>query len=364
MSQEFPLVTVDPVTTTGVQLATDLEKFSKTVRTMMSGETRPSELIEGLWLRTYADGRAEIVYSQGEQNVDLVLYQIEAGGTGIDLGPTVGFYDVNIGSGAIDADKIAAAAVTRSKLGSDVFASGPDALSATPPADEALSPQAFFAADEIAVYATAAEAPTTLAENGYRRQFYIQETGALYRYAPAPVDGFVTQGLGASNLGDLSDADLSAASAGAGLAHSGWGWIAKPDAFTPVGVVTAYAFATAPAGWLLCDGSSFDGAAYPALAAGLGGATLPDLRGEFIRGFDGGRGVDAGRGLRSWQAQEIQSHSHQFFPHEWPGGYADGFDVTVASSGQDQSYPKNTTAVGGAETRPRNIAMNYIIKHD
>lgn len=52
----------------------------------------------------------------------------------------------------------------------------------------------------------------------------------------------------------------------------------------PVGSVTAFMGATAPMGWLLCDGSTFDETEYPQLYSVLGTNTVPDLRGEFLRG--------------------------------------------------------------------------------
>ena len=222
MTQKFPLVSVDPVTTTGVQLAADLENFSETMRTMMSGDSRADEMIEGLWLRKNNDGTAEIVYSNKEQDVDLVVYQIEAGGTGVALGPTVGFYDINIGAGAIDGAKIAAAAVSKDKLAADVLATSNEVLQANPPADQALSPQGFFDVDEIAVYDSPASAPTSLATNGYRRSFYVQSTGQFYRYVPAPVDAFVSQG--AQGLDDLNDVDVDDISANRVLYYSGGQW--------------------------------------------------------------------------------------------------------------------------------------------
>lgn len=81
-----------------------------------------------------------------------------------------------------------------------------------------------------------------------------------------------------------------------------------------------YTRSTAPDGWLVADGAVVSRSAYAALFAAIGttfgvgdGATtfgIPDLRGEFIRGLDNGRGVDAARTLGSSQAQAIQSHSH------------------------------------------------------
>ncbi|HDQ1286051.1 TPA: tail fiber protein, partial [Escherichia coli] len=63
----------------------------------------------------------------------------------------------------------------------------------------------------------------------------------------------------------------------------------------PVGVPVPYPLATPPTGWMKCNGSSFNKTLLPALAAVYPSGVLPDLRGEFIRGWDDGRGVDVGR---------------------------------------------------------------------
>ncbi len=63
----------------------------------------------------------------------------------------------------------------------------------------------------------------------------------------------------------------------------------------PVGVPVPWPLATAPAGWLKCNGAAFTATQYPKLAQAYPALKLPDLRGEFIRGWDDGRGVDTGR---------------------------------------------------------------------
>ena len=65
--------------------------------------------------------------------------------------------------------------------------------------------------------------------------------------------------------------------------------------FVPAGTVTPYAGASAPLGWLLCDGSSFSAGTYPELAVALGGTTLPDLRGCVVAGLDNMGGSSANR---------------------------------------------------------------------
>ncbi len=71
--------------------------------------------------------------------------------------------------------------------------------------------------------------------------------------------------------------------------------------------------ATPPDGWLKCNGATFDKAKYPKLAVAYPSGSLPDLRGEFLRGWDDGRGVDTGRALLSLQAHSLQIHNH-FLP--------------------------------------------------
>ena len=88
--------------------------------------------------------------------------------------------------------------------------------------------------------------------------------------------------------------------------------------FTPVGTVITYAGASAPTGYLKSNGDTIpDGsgtvqgvtADFSALYA-IVGATLPDLRGEFVRGFDDGKGTDSGRAIRSTQTDQNKQHNH------------------------------------------------------
>jgi len=82
-----------------------------------------------------------------------------------------------------------------------------------------------------------------------------------------------------------------------------------------VGQVCFFAMASAPTGFLVCDGSAVSRVTYAAAFAAMGtlygvgdGSTtfnLPDLRGEFIRGADLGRGADSGRSIGSWQKGSI-----------------------------------------------------------
>jgi len=75
----------------------------------------------------------------------------------------------------------------------------------------------------------------------------------------------------------------------------------------PVAVIIMFAGTSVPSGWLECNGQSTSG--YTALAA-IVGANVPDLRGEFVRGFDNSRGVDSGRSILSTQDEEFKEHNH------------------------------------------------------
>ncbi|WP_371346101.1 hypothetical protein [Ancylobacter sp. IITR112] len=85
---------------------------------------------------------------------------------------------------------------------------------------------------------------------------------------------------------------------------------------------------------------------------------LPDLRGEFDRAWDDGRGVDSGRALGSWQNHQLQDHDHSAARVSGGLGYGDGgaFSITNTNTGAP------TSGNHGAETRPRNVALLYAIK--
>nr|WP_305879121.1 tail fiber protein [Escherichia coli]WKT25995.1 hypothetical protein JJJLNNOC_00053 [Escherichia coli] len=78
----------------------------------------------------------------------------------------------------------------------------------------------------------------------------------------------------------------------------------------PVGVPVPWPTATPPAGWLKCDGRAFTKEQYPVLARVYPTLRLPDLRGEFIRGWDDGRKVDTGRKLLSAQGATLFKNSN------------------------------------------------------
>ncbi|WP_083868420.1 phage tail protein [Bartonella queenslandensis] len=89
----------------------------------------------------------------------------------------------------------------------------------------------------------------------------------------------------------------------------------------PAGFIGAFAMQALPSGWLLCDGGAYSRSVYNDLFAAIGTTwgsgdgfrtfNIPDFRGMFLRGFDGGRNIDIGRSFATIQADSIQSHFHK-----------------------------------------------------
>ncbi len=144
----------------------------------------------------------------------------------------------------------------------------------------------------------------------------------------------------------------------------------------PVGVPVPWPSATPPTGWLKCNGAAFSAEEYPELAKAYPTNKLPDLRGEFIRGWDDGRGVDSGRGILTAQSHGMPSISGTFnglFAVKQTNGLG-GVSVaksknaeTLSTSSGSGSVFDYTFNVSGStpvspELRPRNIAFNYIVR--
>jgi microcystin-dependent protein len=160
----------------------------------------------------------------------------------------------------------------------------------------------------------------------------------------------------------------------------------------PPGSVSAYAVATSvPSGWLLCDGTQYNISDYPTLGALLGntyggdGSTtfnVPDYRGFFLRGYDPNGTVDTDAQSRkpsnavgSTETDELALHNHHLtdpgHSHGLPSAYSNptGPGTISAFGGGGDAFGTfgattgiTIAATGGSETRPKNIAVNYIIK--
>nr|EKJ2750116.1 tail fiber protein [Escherichia coli] len=127
----------------------------------------------------------------------------------------------------------------------------------------------------------------------------------------------------------------------------------------PVGVPVPWPSVTPPTGWLKCNGAAFSAEEYPELAKVYPTNKLPDLRGEFIRGWDDGRGIDSGRTLLSAQDGSIEAHGHDYNGAIYTSSGPSWANTTDTGH---RAYSGFTSSYGGSETRPRNIAFNYIVR--
>lgn len=143
-----------------------------------------------------------------------------------------------------------------------------------------------------------------------------------------------------------------------------------------IGTIVAWPNSTVPTGWLECDGSAIP-SQYTALIALIGSYT-PDLRGEFIRGWDNGAGIDSGRTLGSSQSSDNLSHthtvtdlghSHSITTYQYAASSSSYVGRASGGSAGTAYTNSATTGIsinsdGGTESRPRNVALMYIINAD
>lgn len=150
----------------------------------------------------------------------------------------------------------------------------------------------------------------------------------------------------------------------------------------PVGSPLPWPLAMPPAGFLLMNGQTFNPATHPKLALAYPSGTLPDLRGEFIRGWDNGRGIDPGRTLLSAQGDAIRNMAGSIAA----AGEGAGVGVFHAATGvftlqaevasalpvlspgaagtrrQGVSFSASSQVPTASEARPHNFTFNYIVR--
>ncbi|NHB96138.1 tail fiber protein [Photorhabdus stackebrandtii] len=134
----------------------------------------------------------------------------------------------------------------------------------------------------------------------------------------------------------------------------------------PVGVPIPWPTAIPPTGWLQCNGAAFDKSKFPELAAAYSSGVLPDLRGEFIRGWDSSRGVDSGRALLSWQRGSSLGQYVEYYTGGLGHDISDGDGIEYNDS-KARRYNSSILGIIGhginyLRLRPRNIAFNYIVR--
>ncbi len=158
----------------------------------------------------------------------------------------------------------------------------------------------------------------------------------------------------------------------------------------PVGVPVPWPSATPPTGWLKCNGAAFSAEEYPKLAKAYPTNKLPDLRGEFIRGWDDSRGIDTGRSLLSSQAATfIRTALQDYYGVDVVTSVKVGIAFASADSVITVGNPANPKAGNNSDyvpasadnsitgtqrtaednftgawisMRPRNLSFNYIVR--
>ena len=158
-------------------------------------------------------------------------------------------------------------------------------------------------------------------------------------------------------------------------------YIETKIAGVPSGSVIYYAKNAAPTGFLKANGAAISRSTYSALFSAIGTVfgvgdgsstfNVPDLRGEFIRGWDDSKGTDASRGFGSAQASQLGAHKHiggglNHSSHTRLYGGASASGNSSATGSSVDRYNMNTSTVGGTEnsneTRSRNLALLACIK--
>ena len=188
----------------------------------------------------------------------------------------------------------------------------------------------------------------TCGETSYNEQRYIDNT----TYGPKEHTRITTAGV-------ISD------------------WRTEGD--SEIGKISCWGADTLPYGCLVCNSQIVHRQDYPRFFEIYEIAedthALPELRGEFIRGLDDGRGVDLGRGLITWQDDSMQPITGSFggvrtgtFDNSHADGvftkspYAERAATDTFSNGVRYNFDSSLQTKTSHETRPRNIALRYIIK--
>jgi microcystin-dependent protein len=152
-----------------------------------------------------------------------------------------------------------------------------------------------------------------------------------------------------------------------------WDEIVAISNATPIGSIIPWAAKNLPDGWLECNGQEISRTTFSLLFEKIGTVygtgdnvftyNLPDLRGYFIRGWDNDRGLDAGREFGSYQNDEFKSHNHATNWRESNEyGSVDNAMGSGSTTSENSYFKLPTESTGGSETRPKNLALIFIIK--
>lgn len=215
-------------------------------------------------------------------------------------------------------------------------------------------------------------------------------------------DGFTAGAIGPEDISAIADGSVSTDKiVDANVTYSKLA-VAVREMLASPGDIKICAYISPPNGWLPCNGDAVSRVDHSALFAAIGttfgagdGSTtfnLPDLRGEFIRGWDDSRGVDTDRVFGSSQSSANLSHTHTASTsssgshshdagvrtegsssHVYGSNSVDNGNRLDTTDGTSSTSPETETAgshthtvtvnsSGGTEARPRNIAVQFVIK--
>jgi phage-related tail fiber protein len=300
---QYNIGTIDPGIFTGNDLATALPLLEAALNSNHRGATRPAYAVAGLmWAQAVSGTVVNLFYFDG--SVDHLMFRINPSTGAVTDAAAFLRNAANLNAGKVHPDRLTIATLAQAQAGTlGTVLMSPES---TTQAIDALRP--------LAALATAAQ--------GLRADSALQPGG----------DGSGLTGI----------------------------------AGTPTGAVLWFAASAAPAGFLKANGAAVSRATYSNLFAVIGvafgvgnGSTtfnVPELRGEFIRGWDDARGVDGSRVFGSAQTDEFEAHTHNYTRSNITR-------TDSASAGSDENEPVSqstvvTSSAGGAsETRPRNIAL-------
>ncbi|EJP9825777.1 tail fiber protein [Escherichia coli] len=211
----------------------------------------------------------------------------------------------------------------------------------------------------------------------------VLDNGDLPGFVELLGSGFAVEYLSRKNpFGDIkSDGTVKTALENLGLGEG---------SALPVGAPVPWPSETPPTGWLKCNGAAFSAEEYPELAKAYPTNKLPDLRGEFIRGWDDSRGIDTGRSLLSGQAATfIRTALQDYYGYDLNTNVKVGIAFATADSVITVGNPANPKAGNNSDyvpassdnsitgtqrtaednftgawisMRPRNLSFNYIVR--
>lgn len=373
---------------TGASVRSDLNGALGATVSNNSGATEPATMYAYQWWADTTTGLLKLRNSANNAWITIRQLDGEFSTVPVENGsaaaPSIFFKDSGTDTGLFSpgADQVAISTGGTLRLTSSTTAIS-SALPVDVPLGAAATPSLTFTGDlNTGIFSSGADAVDIT--TGGTRRFGISSAGELTAYggnltlntqgdlrfadadsshyvalqAPATVTSNVTFTLPSAD--GTADQVLKTDGSGA------LGWVT----LGPPGSVIWYAANAAPTGYLKANGAAVSRSTYAALFSAIGttfgvgdGSTtfnLPDLRGEFIRGWDDGRGVDSGRTFGSAQAQAIQSHTHS-------GVVGVGVNGSVGVTGgiigvQSDGVTLAIGSTGGTETRPRNIALLACIK--